>query len=448
MGKTIMNLLLVFIICITATGMPLNINASKYNFKMPIPIKFSKEKKASSGTITYTIEGNLKTLENPMTVNFKVSSPEPTDFHLGSEDPLTIEIMQDQQQVAVLESKQFVKSTELPKEPVTEVTYPLDLSQENLNLSEGSYIFKVYSNHKDFKNVEPYELSVTYHKQLPYIAAKNTLPKGTMALMLYFPENTHHTYLIPITRTVPYSTTPIRLTIDGLRSGSQIIENTQVPIPATRKLRVSNDLVTVDFTSFTWNRQDKEAGQQIVDSMVQSLTSIPGINKVKFLINGKDSDNLFGTVSTRAVYTKTTQPQAYLSFNQNGERQLLAPVAITSQDGSQAVQTLFQVLQTGEINGSKIQGFTPILPNTIQLIDFSYEGNGIILNMSREFLDITAKRTNIQRMILDAILYTFTSLQGVDQVKIVVENNPAPAVGGIDLTNFMKKPAYINPEKE
>lgn len=66
-------------------------------------------------------------------------------------------------------------------------------------------------------------------------------------------------------------------------------------------------------------------------------------------------------------------------------------------------------------------GFKAIIPSGTKVLDVKLEDKVLTVNFSRELLEINAK---YEEKMLEAIIYTLTSIDGIDKVKILVEGSP------------------------
>jgi germination protein M len=84
-------------------------------------------------------------------------------------------------------------------------------------------------------------------------------------------------------------------------------------VPAEAKLRepvsISNDVATVDFTKEFKSKHSggKDAEKMTIYSIVNSLTELDGIEKVKFLIDGKTEKEYMGNFKFDALFPRSTQ---------------------------------------------------------------------------------------------------------------------------------------------
>lgn len=127
------------------------------------------------------------------------------------------------------------------------------------------------------------------------------MPKGNrenkVHVLLYFPDK-NAIYLVPEDRYAVLNDSIEKTVVLELLKGSTG-KNKNNPIPkGTRLLSISknNDTITVNFSKeISQNHPGGSTGEMMtVYSIVNSLTEIPGVKKVKFQIEGKDIKTLAG----------------------------------------------------------------------------------------------------------------------------------------------------------
>jgi spore germination protein GerM len=452
MLRSLINLCLVGIICVTATTIPIEKNGLDMNvsFKLPkiqMP-KFQGSKlptKVSPGELVYAGDSDLLALENPSSYQFYIRSTKSQKLTYDSDNPLVLEIIQDNQIIKTLAAPEFVQSAPENQNTIEEqAAYQLDLSQQKLGLPDGSYVFHIYGTAQELKQIDPLTLNITYSTISPYLSATNTAAKGKMGVTLYFSNPQNPKYTVPVTRFVTSSRAPLRATIDQMRKGSDVL-GFQPSVPGVSKIQIRQGTAILHLGSdLEIFNQDAALGNAAVKSFVNALTSIPGVDRVKFLVNGKESDNILGGINTREPINPDINPKVYLGLNQNQNRSLLVPVSLNDQN--MVYENIFHGLKTSEIGGQKITDLVAPVPQQVNLMDHKLKGDQLTLNLSKEFTRVYADRPDLQKMMVDAIVYSYTSIIGVNNIQILVEGQPIPTFADINLTGSIKKPLYINPE--
>ncbi len=440
MFKGVINLFLIFIICITAAGIPVDGNTLDFSKYASV---YSENTKVS-----YTTDSKNSNITNPTTINLTIKSDTPLgELTHELKDSFLLNVFDENQQLSTYSPSDFIISQETNNDNETVLT--LDLSQDSLQLQNGTYMFKFHSEHESLSNANPLEIEVLYKPIAPYIAARNTISSGLMDLTLYFPDINSRKYLIPITRFVDHTTAIVRTTVDNLQVGSDILgfEN---PIPSIPRLQVSNGILTVYLpANLDQYNESAEYGDFALNSIVNSLTATPGVDSIKFLVNGRESDDFFYGHSTTPLYEPDLKtPKAYLYMDINKSRTVLVPIDTSIPEESNTLTELFNILQSATYNGKNLENLFPTVPKSIQLINATREGNIININLSKDLLYIYPEREDLQKLIIDSILFTYCSIPEVEKVHFFIEGQSIESFAGFNLSQPLSKPKYINPEKE
>ncbi|MCT4618238.1 MAG: GerMN domain-containing protein [Marinisporobacter sp.] len=434
MRKAIFNFFIVVIICITALGMPLNLDLSLPSLSFDL----------STQKNTFSYKSSIDNpLSNPSLIDFEIETNAPEKLSSDLSSSFLLDIMKGKEKLSTVDASKLIQNT---SNEDGKIIYTLNLSKENLDLSDGDYTLKLYSTAEILKDISPLKLEVAYIHFSKYIPSTNALPPGMMGLTLYFPD-TAQEYLVPITRFVKYTRTPLGTTIKNLHSGSSTFGFIS-PIPNNIKLRVQRNRVLVYLPKELGNyNTDQKIGTFALDSFVYSLTSIEGIDEVKFFVNRRESDNFFYGHTTKDIYPKGTSPKVYLGQDIDQKRILLLPINMAPSE-KPIIESMIDGLKNATVNNHSQKNLVAPIPQKVALIDSVQNNNLLTLNFNKEFLSSYKDRIDLQRMMVDAIVYSFTSIEGIDQVKILVEGNPLSNLGGMDLSYPIQQPSFINPETE
>lgn len=84
------------------------------------------------------------------------------------------------------------------------------------------------------------------------------------------------------------------------------------------------------------------------------------------------------------------------------------------------ISEMIDILTINNAKSIKIRdGFSPIIPESTKLLSCSVEESQANLNFSKEFLTINK---DLEERMIEAIVYTVTSLKKIDRVKIMIED--------------------------
>ncbi|WP_432665889.1 GerMN domain-containing protein [Wukongibacter baidiensis] len=454
MRRTIFNLFLIVIICFLASFIPL----SNSYFKIPQNIlpNFTLSKPSRN---TEAISGNYETnfddthLYNPTNIEFTmIGDFDKGTFSLGDSHDMVLEVFNKDTLIKKYSNTEFITGLLNTSDVDYELKYSCDISQENLDLNQGHYNFKFYSTAANFKEVTPFEVSVYYLSTSKYISSKNTIEEGKRYVTLYFPDKNYE-YLVPISRKIPATNKHSRKVLDNLLLGPKptLSLHAGSPIPEVPKIWVSKGVATL---SLPWDigiyDQDSVVSQFSLNSFINTLTSIDGIDKVQFLRGGKKVKTFFNGTYVKKPFEKNNSPKVYLGLQTSNERILLVPINLEENipDMDQLVHNIFNSLKNNVVNDIHYENLFSIVPNSVDLIDYEYSNNILTLNLSDDFLTVYGERDDLQKMMLDGILYSFTSISNVSKVSIKVNGNTVDSFNGISISQSMPAPKFINIEAE
>ncbi len=118
------------------------------------------------------------------------------------------------------------------------------------------------------------------------------------------------------------------------------------------------------------------------------------------------------------VYDNTVESIYLLDSNDYVAR---TSIATCNCDSINVVRELISGLT---IDGSKSSiipnGFKPIIPAGTSILDIKLEDNILFINFSSELMDI---KNDYEEKMIESLIYTLTSVEGIDKVKIQVEGN-------------------------
>ena len=146
-----------------------------------------------------------------------------------------------------------------------------------------------------------------------------------------------------------------------------------------------------------------------------------------------------------------------LSYNDTGIKSVIylmdsnnyvarTQVKTTNRTIEAKAKELLEILINGDKNENKIpSGFKSIIPNDTKINSAKYENNIIKVDFSSELLDT---KIEYEEKIIEAIVYTLTSIDGVDKVIIYVDGDILSKLPktGINLPCTLDKSYGINKE--
>ena len=96
-------------------------------------------------------------------------------------------------------------------------------------------------------------------------------------------------------------------------------------------------------------------------------------------------------------------------------------VAISKKEEENKIKEIINYLTIGSTNSSYIkEGFNPIIPKNTKLLSVDINETLVKLNFSKEFYHIDS---SLEEKMISAIIYSITSLDGIDKISIYVEDH-------------------------
>jgi len=297
-----------------------------------------------------------------------------------------------------------------------------------------------------------------------YKPAVSTTTQGYRWVTLYFTDpNT--IFLVPVSRQIAKSPYLVKDTLDQLFAGPNPATGLQPSVLAMqiRGLAVKGDTVRVDFpesqavATSTWG---STGGTLALNAIVATLTGIPGIDQVQFLVNGHTTNYMFHDQDVSAPVpgpkwiSDKNQLTLYYALPVNG-RAFLVPFQISTQESQNntAAAADLNSLMARAINELKTKrtvgefSLEPALPAEVSLVDASVKGDTAYLNFSPSLLTALKDDPNREALMADAIVFTATAFPDVTKVQFLVDGQkPNASLGVMPLAQPQSRPAWINPE--
>ncbi|ABR50143.1 hypothetical protein Amet_4061 [Alkaliphilus metalliredigens QYMF] len=428
MKGTIRNILLLLIICATASGIP--IYADSINFST-----FRTNTAVSSEHIQ--LHTHLE--EDQLTVTFSTDRDQ-TPLVFDLDHPFTLEIQFQNETVKEVMFHEIAIGTPNLDTVMTQdspLTFELDLSQHQLQLPDGNYTLVLQPNVKNMPTSFPAEsIHLSYDLSGNYIPALQGISRNETALKLYFPTEDYN-HLIPVTRVIPYTRTPLRMTIDALEQGpaTDLGLPTFSPIPQGSDISLNQGSATIHLSSDTASFiQGSATAIVAIDSFVESLGAISEVNAVRFE-SESNSNEIFHGMSLDEPFIPMAGPQLYVKFKGENKRLLLLPLSLEKK--SLDVEGIFAQLKYQSNYQFFNHQIQPTVPMEVELLSFNIEGSTLHLTFNEAFIEVQ-QENSLHQLMIESLLYTYTSFEEVEQVHFQVAGH---------FSETISPSPYINPEK-
>ncbi|MGV8146925.1 MAG: GerMN domain-containing protein [Alkaliphilus sp.] len=442
MLKIIKNVLLIIIVCITATGVPIFADIASApeleETKLPVEI-------AMTVSVDAVDNAKYQVAIKMFDKNSVTSLPAPTD------SPVILEIYHNELFVKSVDLEDVwnsQKDSQLAEDDNVITDFITTIDQENFNLPDGIYELKVIPNIKEIdSSLTTQTFSLSLHSGFTYIPSLESIARNNMGLILYFPD-TEFINLIPVTRIIPFTSKPLRATLNNLLAG--VNEATGLPTGAFTPDRIRLGLVDrtaqlfmpTDIGRFETNSTDARIA---LNSLVNSLNTIHAVRRVQFYFNNQIVESAFHGHSMDKPYYPVDS-NLFVGTRTKTNRVMLTPIPFF--DKNIAIEDLFNRLK---FNYNKAQfsfNIIPTVPAEVTLYSFTVDNKTLTLELSPSFLTVYEGNVDMQNLMVESILHTFTSLPDITHIQFDVKDTTVTTIGRYPIGVPIRPSRYINPEMQ
>lgn len=290
-----------------------------------------------------------------------------------------------------------------------------------------------------------------------YHAAETGTPPGKSRLTLYFADP-EAMFLVPVTRTVDLTRSPIREALSelirGPAAGSGLLSPFAEMAVRDLALRADGTLridlpVQVVQASAGWGSTGSVLA---LESLVNTVSTFGAVQRVAFLVGGRPTTTLFhGLSAVEPVPRRDWQSAGgrltlYLAIYAQ-DRAYLVPEQVDVAPASAEVlmRQALEHLRAGRSQGDLV--LHPTLPANVSLLELTVVNRTATVNLSGEFNQVFEMPPARQALIIDSVVFTLTSFANIDRVQLLVNGQRIQrTVGRHNLANPLQRPQWINPE--
>ena len=444
MLKFATNIMFILIIFVLATSLPLSTDILTLNLSQPIIENPDDTPVVVVSDITIESKSDYVITDGKLSFSLNSSTGQFPDDLLGY---YTLNLIGNKNQGSTLPLDQVAQMS--PNSVGTVREYTVDFSSILESLPNDYYTVQIVPD-KDYaptQNSESLEhMASTYDFDFIYNGTSSALPSGVIGMTLYYPTPDYET-LVPVTRAVPTPDNRWRSLYTQLAGGSKpglgLIEGEQV-IPHSPNIRISNGIANIYLYSQSLTGfEDKFS--VITESIAQSMLSMGFISDVNFLVNDSDTGT-FGDVDLSKSYANGNSVIGYVGYNSDSEYAFLMPLMKTTGTDAQLtdqIDTLWNILKFTDTEMDYNEAWIQLVPPQVEMLDFNLEGDLLTLNLNDAFNTYAGTESVETKMLIDSLIYSFTSITEVNRIKITVDGNTPT---NPELATELVPPPYINME--
>lgn len=440
MLKSVANLLLILLICVGASGISI--------FYSPVlDQSIAMHDTNEEVVLTASSEVN-EALLNPDSIYIKYKTNKNVLLNFNETYQFTAQIYKDDK-VYKTHNIRHNGPSQIEFTKDTPYSVDIDISKNSLDLPNGYYKIEITPNIIDTSlNIESLTLDVKYLSDVPYIPATSTIPDGKMALNLYFLDNNNSVQqLIGITRFVDNNKRPLASIVDELKKGPSFESglNMNPIIGEYNYVSLKGTTAYVDLPSKeSIYTEENERSEAAMNAFIKSLGSYPGVDNIRFLVDYNRAKTFFNNQDVTISYTINNENKAFLAFD-SPNRYFLVECEVEGITEEMTVEDRVTMI-FNSLQNSKLDYLSSTIPSEIKLLNSRLENDVLVLNFNSDFLDAYNYNNNLDRMMLDSILFSFTSLSEVNKIRILVDGEIVNSFTGVDLSTVLVRPLFLNPE--
>jgi len=440
MLKAFSNLLIILLICIGASGIPI--------FYSPVINQDTSIYADNEEVILSASTDADDLLFNPDSIFIKYKTNRNAVVNLDEYYQFTAKIFKNEE-IYKVQNIRTESPTQIEFTKDTPYSVSIDISKKSLDLPNGEYRIEISPNIvNNSLMAEPLVLSVKYLSNVPYVPAVSTIPDGKMALKLYFIDpNNSVKQLIGITRFVDYNKRPLATIVDELKKGPslELGLNMNPIIGNYNYVSLKGTTAYIDLPSKESIYSDGNGKSEIaMNSLIKSIGSYPGVENVRFLVDYNKAKTFFDGQDITKSFNYDIENKVFLAYD-SISRYFLVECDVEDISEEMTIENKANVIFEN-LKNTKYDYLSSTIPPDIELINSRLENDTLILNFSSNFLNAYNNDNNLNRMMLDSILFSFTSLKEVNKVRFLVDGEFVNRFADVDLSKDMIRPLYINPE--
>lgn len=327
----------------------------------------------------------------------------------------------------------------------------IDISQNKLGLDYGSYTIVIASTIKEIKEENKLlTLNVTYTDNAIYKPATNTAPDDKAGITLYFTDENNNDInsLIPVTRFVENDIPLHEKLIKELQAGP-LSDNMDKTIGDIIYTLYKDEYIYINLPSTDTTYTDDPIKSKIAyHSLLKSMFSLEkyyDLARIRFNVDGQRIETFFNGINIKHSIPYNNNFKAYLGYKLK-DRYYLTDFDVNDINEDDSLELKIDKM-FNFIKNSKTPNIKETIPEDVMLQDSLYSNGTLTLDFNEAFTNSFGKRNDLKLMMIDSIVYSFTTIKMVDSIIITVNGVTLETFAeGIDISGPLYPANFINPE--
>lgn len=230
--------------------------------------------------------------------------------------------------------------------------------------------------------------------------------------------------------------------LDTLLNNEKVPDGFSSVFPSGTKVinySLDEDLLKIDFTKEFLNIKLKDE-EKMIESLIYSLTSIEGINKIMIFVEGEKLNELPNSKKKLGLYLDRnyginkvinitslddSKMVTVYYFNNEDDNKYYVPVSYIVNDNNDKIEIIIKNLKSNNLNSSNLSSY---LDYQVELMNYESNESYFLLNFN-EYLLSSVYDGKLQEEVKYAFFYSIYDTFGVDKVVFEVNSQKIDEFG-------------------
>ena len=451
--RLFINLFFIIIICFTLAAMPINteiLNMFDFEdiFSKEEPLDPQEEPEENDDTFqaefAYNLNTNIeKRLYNPNTFELSLSTNITEDLASDYDfSNLEMSFLRNGEIYQIFQSDNFIADMSQSYENQNLViNYTFNLSKNHLNLDQdGFYEVALES---DLTGLDRLTFNVAYTEDIELINPTTITGNYTYLTYFYSEDKSH---LVPIHLNIPAPnsiTVAVRNSLYQVPSENSGLYPQQVIPNQTSLTRISEGY----YAAFLYSREFNELitspaeADLMVEALSKTLLELPHIDRLTLYVDDRQVQGSLFDVDLTKIYEEQTSPVVYYPDHNNHNKSYLIPVVLEDEGVNASIFNMVEALTSGYVKDTY---YGQVIPPEITINNILIEANQVTLDFSPSFLEAYPNSDDNKTLMIHSLLYSITSIEGIDSLSITVDGQSLTSFGDYDLSQPLVPESHIN----
>lgn len=323
--------------------------------------------------------------------------------------------------------------------------YNYTFNLNNNDLASNHYIVTLKSTDKRIKDEFSYEFN--HFNNNKYIGSSNKPIENKLYTKLYYTDE-NFMRLVPVNKMIDTTDRFIRATMNELLipPNEKYGLSTTISSPRISNIAISKGTAKLDFNSneITNFNNGSTNAYFAINSIVNTISKFSVVDRVKFFVDGNDTSDYFHGTDLSESFVIKNSTKAYVGLETSKKTMMLYPIEITETNLNNKILSIISILKTLNFNNESTNSLIPTLPINVKLLNYRFDDKNIELDLSKEFLTAYGGNKEYNSIMYESLLYSFTSIEGINSVSIIIEGEKTNLFNGIDISIPQKPNMFIN----